>query len=1154
MDDCADQEEILIAHQKALLLIEKQAAGYSNLTIPVHLKMELDDKREEVARREAKLKEAQLANKETQQSAQSEMSRQSPMRSRVPDSHYIERDEAKRLLERFALALNESQGQPLLFNICGTGGVGKTTLLGRLKEAHTGKVDFLEICFAKTAGIETPLKLMRKVHQQAVERFGGETIADSFKQKEQQFESTLYKLSDHSIDGETTSSEEAKKIRSWFQRFIWLGPIGLTSTSSKPTSFNVSGVGFSALAGIGEDADSLQESIEQRVRNHPATKDQPELQALMLEPVSKLTQAFADSLMQIAQSRGRSLVLILDTYEKAQSYLNQWLWQYLVEDTALSSAPVRLVVVGRRSLQADESWRKLNQDRKLLLEVALKKFSRKDTEEYLKQIGIENGGIRARIYNATQGLPYYLDWVRKQREQGEEPDFSQGNQAIAELLLQGIEPRHRKVLYVVACCRWFDRAMIRYLLGSVELGLQQDADNAEGYFEWLKDSEFVEFTKGHYRLDDVARDVFRQSYFQEDQTLFRKTHALLANYFQQQADELVTPEMFLPEQYEDEGWRELMAEFLYYNLFGKGKAGLQKYIEQVFTAVYLQVPDVFMAPFAFIRAEISEENLNLLPTATGKFFKDSEMALSFGWNFINIPPRSYEIKFEGENTPSEPEIEAFSKQIEESIQLLLKSVGDLKDSLGKCAGLIYKSLRCNTFRERTDSLLQAKIQCEKLTHCHPKLKHTLFSSLGDFLGSAELYKDALDCYQKALELDQGNASTFLGQGVALGNLERPEEALESLQKALDLAPESVDAWVNRGAVLGNLKRYEEALESLLKALDLAPKSVDAWVNRGAALRTLERYEEALESFQKALDLDTESVDAWVNRGNTLYNLERYEEALESYQKALDLAPESVDAWVNRGAVLLNLKRYEEALESLQKALDLAPKSVDALVNRGKTLNNLERYEEALESFQKALDLDTESVDAWVNQGASLYNLERYEEALESYQKALDLDPKSVKNWANQGSVLLHLERYEEALTSCDRAFEIDSKNYQALNTQALALSLLKNFEKAITAIDEAINLKPQEVLYGANRGIILARYGRYTEALADCEQAIKQDPKHESGYYGKACCYALQREIGQAIDNLQKAIDIAPRRSRREAKKNPDFDSIRDDERFRALM
>jgi len=522
------------------------------------------------------------------------------------------------------------------------------------------------------------------------------------------------------------------------------------------------------------------------------------------------------------------------------------------------------------------------------------------------------------------------------------------------------------------------------LLGSVELGLQQDADNAEGYFEWLKDLDFVEFTKGYYRLDDVARDVFRQSYFQENQTLFRKTHALLANYFQQQADELVTPEMFLPDPYEDEEWRELMAEFLYYNLFGKGKEGLQKYIEQVFTAVYLKEPDVFMAPFAFIRSEMSEEKQNLLPKATGKFFEDSQMALIFGWHFLNIPPTNYKIKFKGDNTPSEQAIEEFSKQIEVSIQSLLGYVGDLKDSLGKCAGLIYKSLRCNTFREITDSLLQAKIQCEKLTHCHPKLKHTLFSSLGDLLRSVELYKDSLDCYQKALELDQSNASTFAGQGAAL--------------------------------------------------------------------------------------------------------------------------------------------------------------------------DDLERYEEALESYQKALDLDPESVDAWRNRGVSLYNLGRSEEALESYKKALEFEPKSVTAWGNQGNALMNLERYEEALNACDRAFKIDSKNYQALNTQALALSLLKNFDKALTAIDEAINLKPQEVVLRANRGIILARAGRYTEALAECEQAIKQNPKHESGYYGKACCYALQGDIGQAIDNLQKAIDIAPRRSRSEAKHNPDFDSIRDDERFRALM
>ena len=60
--------------------------------------------------------------------------------------------------------------------------------------------------------------------------------------------------------------------------------------------------------------------------------------------------------------------------------------------------------------------------------------------------------------------------------------------------------------------------------------------------------------------------------------------------------------------------------------------------------------------------------------------------------------------------------------------------------------------------------------------------------------------------------------------------------------------------------------------------------------------------------------------------------------------------------------------------------------------------------------------------------------------------------------------------------------------------------------------------------------------------------------RFDRGYYGKACCYALQGETEKAIEHLQKAIEIKPRLSRKEAKTNPDFDSIRDDDRFRALV
>ena len=76
---------------------------------------------------------------------------------------------------------------------------------------------FLGVCFAKTADIETPLKLMRKLHQQVMALLRTETGTDAFTQRERLFETTLFELSQQSVDGKENSSEDARKITSWFE-------------------------------------------------------------------------------------------------------------------------------------------------------------------------------------------------------------------------------------------------------------------------------------------------------------------------------------------------------------------------------------------------------------------------------------------------------------------------------------------------------------------------------------------------------------------------------------------------------------------------------------------------------------------------------------------------------------------------------------------------------------------------------------------------------------------------------------------------------------------------------------------------------------------------------------------------------------------------
>jgi hypothetical protein len=65
---------------------------------------------------------------------------------------------------------------------------------------------------------------------------------------------------------------------------------------------------------------------------------------------------------------------------------------------------------------------------------------------------------------------------------------------------------------------------------------------------------------------------------------------------------------------------------------------------------------------------------------------------------------------------------------------------------------------------------------------------------------------------------------------------------------------------------------------------------------------------------------------------------------------------------------------------------------------------------------------------------------------------------------------------------------------------------------------------------------------------------LELNSEDESGYYAKSCCYVLQGEIDLALEYLQKGININASRCRQEAKYNPDFDSIGNDQRFQKLL
>ncbi len=69
----------------------------------------------------------------------------------------------------------------------------------------------------------------------------------------------------------------------------------------------------------------------------------------------------------------------------------------------------------------------------------------------------------------------------------------------------------------------------------------------------------------------------------------------------------------------------------------------------------------------------------------------------------------------------------------------------------------------------------------------------------------------------------------------MNRLKRYDEALECLDKAIEIDSNYAIAWRIRGEVLDDLKRYDEALVSYDRAIELDANYQWAWADRGGVL-------------------------------------------------------------------------------------------------------------------------------------------------------------------------------------------------------------------------------------------------------------------------------------------------------------------------------
>jgi tetratricopeptide (TPR) repeat protein/ADP-heptose:LPS heptosyltransferase len=213
------------------------------------------------------------------------------------------------------------------------------------------------------------------------------------------------------------------------------------------------------------------------------------------------------------------------------------------------------------------------------------------------------------------------------------------------------------------------------------------------------------------------------------------------------------------------------------------------------------------------------------------------------------------------------------------------------------------------------------------------------------------YDHAVDWISRAIRREP-KAIYLTSLGTCLAKQGRREEALQVFDKAVQLRPDDANLWRDLGNALVELGRTAEAALSFQHALKLNPQHWEAANQCATLLHGLGRAEESLVYLDLCYALRPNDVLTLQRRAACLTGLKRFTEALELCHKAHALAPDDAGICNNLGIVLRSLGRDEDALPWFDQALALRANFKDALHNKAAALAKLHNFNDAFAIYEQ----------------------------------------------------------------------------------------------------------------------------------------------------------------------------------------------------------
>ncbi|MGC6513495.1 MAG: tetratricopeptide repeat protein [Myxococcota bacterium] len=174
------------------------------------------------------------------------------------------------------------------------------------------------------------------------------------------------------------------------------------------------------------------------------------------------------------------------------------------------------------------------------------------------------------------------------------------------------------------------------------------------------------------------------------------------------------------------------------------------------------------------------------------------------------------------------------------------------------------------------------------------------------------------------------AADELDRGRSYHKERKYEAAIQCFMRALEIDDTFAEAAVRLGMAYEDDRQFRRAISAYERCLKIEPDHFQAATNIGEAYRKNEQYHEAIDAYDRALTVKSDYLYALAGRAECMRMLGRFDASLEWFDRALAVGPTHAFAIQGKAAALNALQHFDEAMEFWNKALEIEPQSQFAL--------------------------------------------------------------------------------------------------------------------------------------------------------------------------------------------------------------------------------